>query len=112
MYDICAKGKTRKLCRVTAKLYYAGVRVMGRSIAVEPMDTMKNGTGVLNASDYRTTAVDTGSETDVEKRSGNRFADWIADLQEHLEVLMDLSERDLENVGMAIDVGIGEMEKE
>jgi hypothetical protein len=112
MYDICAKGKNRKLCRVTAKIYYAGVRVMGRSIAVEPTDTMKNGTGVLNASDYHTTTVDPGSETAVEKRSGNPFADWIADLQAHPEVLMDLSERDLENVGMAIDAGIEKMEKE
>ena len=113
MYDQCRKEKHKHLCRIGAKIYYAGVRVMGRRDLVEPERAMMHATGIANATaeDTAAIAVDLNAETSAEKRAQKVFEAWIAELRAHPEVLMEMTERDLEDVEMALDEGIKDIEK-
>ncbi|KAI4706701.1 hypothetical protein J4E89_008768 [Alternaria sp. Ai002NY15] len=116
MYDQCRKEKHKHLCRIGAKIYYAGVRVMGRRDLVEPEKTMMHVTGIANATTEDTAAiaaitVDSGAEISAEERAQKVFEAWIAELRAHPEVLMEMTERDLENVEVALDEGIRDIEK-
>ncbi|KAI4647311.1 uncharacterized protein J4E79_010169 [Alternaria viburni] len=116
MYDQCRKEKHKHLCRIGAKIYYAGVRVMGRRDLVEPEKTMMHVTGIANATTEDTAAiaaitVDSNAEITAEERAQKVFEAWIAELRAHPEVLMEMTERDLENVEVALDEGINDIEK-
>jgi len=116
MYDQCRKEKHKHLCRIGAKIYYAGVRVMGRRDLVEPEKIVMHATGIANATAEDTAAiaaitVDSHADISVEERAQKVFEAWIAELRAHPEVLMEMTERDLENVEMALDEGIEDIEK-
>ncbi|KAI4610503.1 hypothetical protein J4E80_008267 [Alternaria sp. BMP 0032] len=117
MYEQCRKEKHKHLCRIGAKIYYAGVRVMGRRDLVEPEKTMMHATGFTNATTEDIAAiaaitVDSGAEISAEERAQKVFEAWIAELRAHPEVLMEMTERDLENVEVALDEGIEDIEKD
>jgi hypothetical protein len=117
MYDTCDRSKHRKTCRIAAKIYYAGVRIMGRELVDESPDAMTNSTSTTATTTNDTTiAIAVGANTDAEigreERGGNWFADWVAHLSMHPELLKEMTERELDNVGLAVDAGLEEMEKE
>ncbi|KAI4648340.1 hypothetical protein J4E93_004752 [Alternaria ventricosa] len=116
MYDQCEKEKHKHMCRIGAKLYYAGVRVMGRRDLVEPETSMMHATGIAHATTEDTAAiaaiaVDSGVEISAEERAQKVFEAWIAELRAHPEVLIEMTEKDLENVEVALDEGIKDIEK-
>ncbi|KAI4689170.1 hypothetical protein J4E81_007887 [Alternaria sp. BMP 2799] len=116
MYEQCKKEKHKHLCRIGAKIYYAGVRVMGRRDLVESEKTMMHATGIVNATTEDTAAIaaitiDSHAEISAEERAQKVFEAWIAELRAHPEVLMEMTERDLENVEVALDEGIEVIEK-
>lgn len=116
MYEQCEQEKHKHMCRIGAKIYYAGVRLMGRDLDVEAEHTTTNGTEIANATTDDTAAIaavatDSDTETSTEERAQKVFAARIAELLAHPEVLMEMTERDLENVKTAVDEGIEDIEK-
>ncbi|KAH6852806.1 hypothetical protein BKA58DRAFT_444622 [Alternaria rosae] len=107
-----AQEKHKHMCRIGAKIYYAGVRLMGRDLDVEAEHTTMNGTEIANATTDDTAtiaavATDSDTETSTEERAQKVFAARIAELLAHPEVLMEMTERDLENVETQLMRGLG-----
>ncbi|KAI4953481.1 hypothetical protein J4E91_002328 [Alternaria rosae] len=116
MYEQCEQEKHKHMCRIGAKIYYAGVRLMGRDLDVEAEHTTTNGTEIANATTDDTAAIaavatDSDTETSTGERAQKVFAARVAELLAHPEVLMKMTERDLENMETAVDEGIEDIEK-